>query len=131
MLNARYRVTLLWQRLVAALSLVMAAALAPGAVAATAGGGAGAIGSRASSGAQVASAAGALAGHVAALIEGQQQSAPLDSPADGAKAKVCTAATPHASMPPEARAVHPQQPAGGVLPAYAARSGESRAPPAA
>ena len=92
MLNARHSFTLLWQRLVAALSLVMAAALAPAAVPASAGG-AGAIGSRVGSGAAVASTASALAaGNVAALVEGGQQQLPLDTSADGTKTKACTVA---------------------------------------
>jgi hypothetical protein len=129
MLNARYRFALLWQRLVAALSLVMAAALAPGAVTPPAGG---AVGSRVGSGAAVASAAGALASNVAALIDGQQQPAPRDasSSTDGTKAKACTVAVWQGIAPLRPEAGDPPPTVRVAPPTHAARSGDSRAPPA-
>jgi hypothetical protein len=130
MLNARYRFAVLWQRLVAALSLVMAAALAPGAVTAPAG--AGAVGSRVGSGAAVASAAGALASNVAAVIEGgQQQPVPRDtSSTDGTKAKACTVSVWQGVAPFRPEAGDPPATARAAPPTHAARSGDARAPPA-
>jgi hypothetical protein len=130
MLNARHRVALLWQRLVAALSLVMAAALAPGAVTSPVSG-AGAIGSRVGGGATVASAPGALATNVAALIEGGQlQPASLDTSGDGSKGKVCTVAVWQQLIPDHQEAAQPPRTVRGVQPTHAARSGDARAPPA-
>jgi hypothetical protein len=129
MLNARHRFTLLWQRLVAALSLVMAAALAPAAVPAPAGG-TGAIGSRVGSGAAVASTASALGGTVAALAEGGQHQLPLDTSADGTKAKACTVAVWQEMAPLRPERASPPRAARAVPPTHAARSGPARAPPA-
>jgi hypothetical protein len=131
MVNARHSFAFMWQRLVAALSLVMAASLAPAVAAPAGGAGGGAVGSRASSGAAVASAANALAGNVAALIEGGQLEQPLDAPTDGTAAKAFTIAfwqeivllRPAAAQPPPV--VHP------APPTHAARSGPARAPPVA
>ena len=131
MLNARHSFTLLWQRLVAALSLVMAAALAPAAVPAPAGG-AGAIGSRVGSGATVASTASALAaGNVAALVEGGQQQLPLDTSADGTKTKACTVAAWQEIAPLRPERACPPREVRAAPPTHAARSGPTRAPPAA
>jgi hypothetical protein len=132
MLNARHRFALLWQRLVAALSLVVAAALTPAAVSAPAGGaGAGAIGSGMGNGAAVASAAGAVAGNVAALIEGGQQRLPLDTSPDGTKAKARAVAARQETTLPDLAAARPLRAARAVLPSHAARSGHARAPPLA
>jgi hypothetical protein len=127
MLNARHSFALLWQRLVAALSLVMAAALAPAAVSAPAG--AGAIGSRIGSGAAVASAANAVAGTVAALVEGGQHQLPLDTPPDGTKAKALTVPVWLALAPLHAAAAALPPAVREAPPTHAARSGPSRAPP--
>jgi hypothetical protein len=117
---------------VAALSLLMAAALAPAAVSAPAGGaGAGAIGPRMGGGAAVASAANPLAGNAVALVDGEQQRLPLGKSTDGTKAKACTVnvwrATallrPEVGCPPRIVAAAP--------PTHAARSGPARAPPPA
>jgi hypothetical protein len=126
MLNARYRFTLLWQRLVAALSLVMAAALAPAPAS-----GAGAVGSRVGSGVAVASATSALAGNVAALAEGGQHQLPLDTSADGTKTKACTVNAWQEIAPLRREATCLPRPPGAVPPTHAARSGPARAPPAA
>jgi hypothetical protein len=131
MLNARHSFALLWQRLVAALSLVMAAALAPAAVSAPAGGaGAGAIGSRAGSGTAVASAT-ALSGNVAAVVEGGQLERPLDPSTDGTAAKALPAAVWHEIAPLGPEAVCPPRIVGAAPPTHAARSGPARAPPLA
>jgi hypothetical protein len=128
MLNARHSFAFLWQRLVAALSLVMAAALAP--PVSVPAGGAGAIGSRIGGGAAVASAANALNGNVAALVEGGQQQLPLDAAADGLKAKALTIpawlvlAPVRIAVAPSRRIAH------AAPPTHAARSGPARAPPA-
>jgi hypothetical protein len=131
MLKARHSFVLLWHRLVAALSLLMAAALAPAAVSAPAGGaGAGAIGPRMGGGAAVASAANPLAGNAIALVDGEQQQLPLGMSTDGTKAKACTvnvwratALRPGVVCPPRIVAAAP--------PTHAARSGPARAPPSA
>jgi hypothetical protein len=132
MLNARHRFALMWQRLIAALSLVMAAALAPGAVSAPAGGaGAGAIGSGMGNGAAVASAASAVAGTVAALIEGGQQRLPLDTSPDGTKVKAAAVAAWQETALPDLGAASPLRAVRAVPPTHAARSGHARAPPLA
>jgi hypothetical protein len=130
MLNARHSFTLLWQRLMAALSLVMAAALAPVAVTAPAGG-AGAIGSRVGGGAAVASTASALAGNVPPQVEGVQQQLPLDTADDGAKTKACTVAVEQEIAPLRLERARPHRTVHAVAPTHAARSGLTRAPPAA
>jgi hypothetical protein len=130
MLNARHRFALLWQRLVAALSLVMAAVLAPAAISLPAG--AGAVGSRVGTGAPVASAASGLATTVVALAEGgAQRGFALDKPTDGTGAKACTL-TPRVETAPlrHVQGVPPLTDA-TAPPTHAARSGPSRAPPAA
>jgi hypothetical protein len=129
MLNARHSFTFLWQRLVAALSLVMAAALAPAAVSVPAAG-AGAVGSRVGSGAAVASATNALNGNVAALVEGGQHQLPLDTSTDATKAKALTAPIWLALAAVRIEAASPWI-AQTAPPTHAARSGPARAPPAA
>ena len=81
MLNAGTNFLLLWKRVVAALSLVAAAALAPSAAAPI--GGSGLVGSRAGHGPALANAANALIASVDAVIEGGRQvSPPGDRQAD-------------------------------------------------
>ena len=128
MLNARHRFTVLWQRLIAALSLVMAAALAP---AATPAPGAGAIGSGMGSGAPVASAANALAANVAAVIGGGQQQLPLDTSPDGTKAKACVVPLWHDTAPLQPLAAGPPLDQRTLPATHAPRSGDARAPPLA
>jgi hypothetical protein len=130
MLNARHRFTLLWQRLVAALSLLMAAALAPAAVPAPAGG-AGAMGPRAGSGAAVTSAANAHGGNIAALIEGGQEQLPLDTSTDGTKVKACTVTAWRELAPPRPEAACSPVTVRPAPATHAVRSGPARAPPAA
>jgi hypothetical protein len=127
MLNARHSFNLVWKRLVAALSLIAAAALAPAAPAPV--GGAGAVGSRVGgNGAAVANTASALLGSVAGLVEGSQHDLPFGTPGDG-QAKACTpprfpviawVRPERASFPIRAREPGPT---------HAPRSGPARAPP--
>jgi hypothetical protein len=131
MLNARLSFALLWKRLVAALSLVMAAALAPTAVPAPAGG-AGAMGSRVGSGTAVASAANALAANVASLVEGGQHQLLLGAATGGPDAKACTHAVWQEIAALRSEAVSsPRRIMRAVRQTHAARSGPARAPPAA
>ena len=130
MLNARHSFAFLWQRLVAALSLVMAAALTPAATSVPAGG-AGAIGSRIGSGAAVASAANALASNVAGLVEGGQYQLPLDTSTDATKAKALTVPVWLALAPVRIEAASPRRIAHAAPPTHPVRSGPARAPPAA
>ncbi len=131
MLNARHSFTLIWKRLVAALSLVAAAALAPAAPAAAVGG-AGALGSRAgSNGAAVANAASALIATAAGLIEGQQAISTGASD-DGAKAKACgLAAKPEGTSRLPRVASTPLRAGAPCRQTHAARAGLTRAPPRA
>ena len=128
MLNARHNFALIWKRLVAALSLVMAAALAP-AMSAPAGG-AGAITSRVGNGATAAGAVGAVAAKVAGLVEGRQHRLPVDTSSDGTEAKACTLAARQEPALPALAAVPPARAFGAAAPTHAARSGLTRAPPA-
>jgi hypothetical protein len=131
MVNARHSFAFLWQRLAAALSLVMAASLAPAAMSAPAGGaGAGTVGSRASSGAAVASTASGLAGNVAAVIEGGALEQPLDTP-DGTGAKALPLAFRQEIVALRPIVAHPAREAYAAPPTHAARAGPARAPPLA
>ncbi|HEX5958526.1 MAG TPA: hypothetical protein VFY92_07705 [Hyphomicrobiaceae bacterium] len=131
MLNARHSFTLIWKRLVAALSLVAAAALAPAAPAAGVAG-AGGMGSRAgSSSAAVANAASALVATAVSLAEGQQALSTGASD-DGAKAKACgLAARPEGAWQLPRVASAPLRAGVGCRQTHAARAGLTRAPPCA
>ncbi|MBO0764689.1 MAG: hypothetical protein J2P50_08880 [Hyphomicrobiaceae bacterium] len=118
---------LLWKRVVAALSLVAAALLAPTAPAAV--GGAGLIGSRASHGQAVASSANQLMASIDGLVEGGGRNYPLDEPQAGGHAKPCVLAAWPAFPAPEPSSVAPTPDSAAPLPAFAPRSGKSRAPP--
>jgi hypothetical protein len=126
--SAQQRFILLWKRVVAALSLVAAALLAPTAPAPA--GGAGVIGSRASHGQAVASAASQLIASVDGVVEGGEPNAPLDEPqAGGHHAKPCVLAARHDFPAPQPPLVTPALEAGTRVPAFAPRSGLTRAPP--
>jgi hypothetical protein len=128
--NAPQSFILLWKRVVAALSLVAAALLAPTAPAPA--GGAGVVGSRASHGQAVASAASQLIASVDGLVEGGERNAPLDEPqAGGPHAKPCVLAAWHEFPAPQSPVATPALEAGPRLPAFAPRSGLTRAPPRA
>ncbi|HEY1246320.1 MAG TPA: hypothetical protein VGF29_15960 [Hyphomicrobiaceae bacterium] len=128
--NASQSFILLWKRAVAALSLVAAALLAP--TAAAPAGGAGMIGSRASHGQAVASAASQLIGGVDGLVEGGERNFPLDEPQAGAPhAKPCVLAAWHEFPAPQPPVAAPALETGTRPPAFAPRSGLTRAPPRA
>jgi hypothetical protein len=125
--SAQQSFVLLWKRVVAALSLVAAALLAPTAPAPV---GAGVVGSRMGNGPAVASAANALTANVDALVEGGEQRFPLDSPeANGAHATPCVLTAWHEFPVPLPAAVAPAGESRVPLPAFASRAGQTRAPP--
>jgi hypothetical protein len=128
--NAQQSFILLWKRAVAALSLVAAALLAPTAPAPS--GGAGVVGSRASHGQAVASAASQPIASVDGVVEGGEPNVPLDEPhAGGPNAKPCVLAAWHEFPAPQPPLATPALEAGTRLPAFASRSGLTRAPPRA
>jgi hypothetical protein len=117
-----------WKRVVAALSLIAAAALGPTAPAPV--NGAGVSGPRAGNGAALANAANASMANMAALVEGGQHTLRTDASSD----------TPPKTYTPPQRyeiavlrpeAASPALDAGEPPPAYAPRSGLTRAPPLA
>jgi hypothetical protein len=119
---------LFWKRVVAALSLIAAAALAPTAPAPV--NGAGVNGSRAGSGPAVTNSASALMANVAALMGGGEQKLSPDASGDAqAKAFIPPARQVIAALRPEAAS--PAPPACELPSAYAPRSGLTRAPPRA
>jgi len=128
MLTAPQSLNLFWKRVVAALSLLAAAALGPTAPAPV--NGAGVSGSRAGNGAALANAANALMANVAAVVEGGDLKLRTDASGDAqAKAYTPPARQEIAVLRPEAAAPAPD--AAEPLPAYAPRSGLTRAPPRA
>jgi hypothetical protein len=128
MLTAPPRLRLFWKRVVAALSLIAAAALGPTPPAPVHG--AGVTGSRAGSSPALANAASALMANVAALVEGGQQKLSPDASGDAqAKAYIAPARHLIAALRPEAAS--PAPPAREPPRAHAPRSGLTRAPPRA
>jgi hypothetical protein len=128
MVNAEQSLALLWRRLVAALSLIAAAALAPTVPVSV--GGTGIVGSRAGTGAAVANAANALIANVEAQVEGGQHKV-LPEVSGDTHAKPWGLPVSHelAKLAPE---LSPQTP--DALDSHqlrAVRSGLSRAPPPA
>jgi hypothetical protein len=128
MLNAGYNFLLLWKRVVAALSLVAAAALAPSAAAPISG--SGLVGSRAGHGPALANAANALMASVDAVIEGGRQVSPPAAD-DGAPVKACALPARCHSDAPQSEAASPPLISGAPLRRHAARAGPARAPPGA
>jgi hypothetical protein len=127
MSNARQNILRLWKRLVAALSLIAAAALAPAMAAPLNGGGMAAP--RAGSGAALANSANALMANVAGIVEGGQQAPRLEASGDP-PAKACMPPPRHAFSVAWAAAA-PLPVDTGTPPAlHEARSGPTRAPPA-
>jgi hypothetical protein len=128
MLTAPQSLKLFWKRVVAALSLLAAAALGPTAPAPV--NGAGVSGSRAGNGAALAHAANTLMANAAALVEGGDLKLRTDASGD-AQAKTYTPPARHemallrpvAASPAPDRAEPPR--------AHAPRSGLTRAPPRA
>jgi hypothetical protein len=128
MLNAEQSLALLWRRLVAALSLIAAAALAPTVPVSV--GGAGVVGSRAGNGAAVASAANALIANVDGLVEGGQRKVLPDASSDThAKPWALPASHELARLAPELSSPAPDAP--DLHQPRAVRSGLTRAPPLA
>jgi hypothetical protein len=128
MLNAEQSLALLWRRLVAALSLIAAAALAPTVPVSV--GGAGVVGSRAGNGAAVASAANALIANVDGLVEGGQRKVLPDASSDThAKPSALPASHELARLAPELSSPAPDAP--DLHQPRAVRSGLTRAPPLA
>jgi hypothetical protein len=123
--NAQHSVLLLWKRLVAALSLIAAAALAPTVAAPV--GGSGIVGSRAGTGTAIAN---ALIANLDGVVQGGQQRSSLDTTGD---AEAAALAPPiwreiprplrHASLP-HYSACAPHKP-------HSPRAGPTRAPPIA
>jgi len=128
MLTAPHSLRLFWKRVVAALSLLAAAALGPTAPAPVNGAGVG--GSRAGNSPALANTANALMANAAALVEGGELKPSTDASGDGqAKAYVpptrlqIAVLRPEAASPSQDRAEPPQR--------HAPRSGLTRAPPSA
>jgi hypothetical protein len=128
MLTAPHSLKLFWKRVVAALSLLAAAALGPTAPAPVNGAGAGS--SRAGNSAALANTANALMANVAALVEGGELKLRTDASGD-AQAKAYTAPVRYeiALLRPEAASPAPDT--GEVPQVHAPRSGLTRAPPSA
>jgi hypothetical protein len=128
-LNAEQNLALLWRRLVAALSLIAAAVLAPSVSVSVSG--TGIVGSRAGTGAAVASVANALiASSVDALVEGGQRKVlPEASGGTHAKAWALPASHELARLASELSSRAPDSP--NLHQPRAVRSGLSRAPPPA
>jgi hypothetical protein len=128
MLTAPSSLRLFWKRVVAALSLIAAAALGPTAPAPI--NGAGASGSRAGNGLAVANAANTLLANAAALLEGGQHTFRTDA-SSNTEAKAYSPPARHeiAMLRPEAASPAPD----GRRPPrpHAPRSGLTRAPPGA
>jgi hypothetical protein len=126
MLTAPPGLRLFWKRVVAALSLLAAAALGPTAPAPV--NGAGVNGSRTGNGAALANAANTLLGNVAALIEGGQHKVGADASSDSqGKAYVPPARYAIAVLRPGASSPPPKT--SEPVRAHGPRSGLSRAPP--
>ena len=128
MLNAEQSLALLWRRLVAALSLIAAAALAPSLPVSVSG--TGVVGSRGGNGAAVANAANALIASVDGLVEGRQRKVLPEASSDThAKAWDLPASHEFARLAPELSSRAPASP--NLHQPRAVRSGLSRAPPPA
>jgi hypothetical protein len=128
MLTAPSSLRLVWKRVVAALSLMAAAALGPSAPAPV--NGAGVSGSGAGNGMAVANAASNVAANVAVVVEGGQHTFRTDASRDG-QTKAYTPPARHeiAMLRPEAASPAPDT--GEPLRLHAPRSGLTRAPPCA
>jgi hypothetical protein len=126
MLTAPSSLRLFWKRVVAALSLIAAAALGPTAPAPV--NGAGAVGSRAGNGVALANAANTLMANAAALVEGSQHTYRTDA-SSNTQAKAYTPPPRHeiATLRPEAAS--PASGTGEPPRSHAPRSGLTRAPP--
>ena len=128
MLTAPPGLRLFWKRVVAALSLLAAAALGPTVPAPV--NGAGVSGSRTGSGAALANAASSLMANVATLIEGGQLKLGSDASTDAqAKPYIPPQRYQIGMLRPEAASLAPTT--GGPPRAYEPRSGLARAPPCA
>jgi hypothetical protein len=128
--NAQQSFVLLWKRVVAALSLIAAALLAPTASAPISG--AGVASSRAGSGPAIASAANALIAHVDGVADGGRHNYPLEQPqASGPQGKPCVVAAWRELPAPQLQMAMPATDGIAPLSAFATRSGLSRAPPRA
>ena len=128
MLTAPPSLRLFWKRVVAALSLLAAAALGPTVPAPV--NGAGVNGSRAGNGAALTNAANASMANVAALAEGGQHKLRTDASSD-AQAKAYTPPARYAIAVLRPEAASPLPNASEPPQAYAPRSGLTRAPPGA
>lgn len=128
MLTAPPGLRLFWKRVVAALSLIAAAALGPTAPAPV--NGAGVNGSRAGNGAALANSANAPMANVAALVEGSQHTLRTDASGD-AQAKAYTPPERHEIAVLRPQAASPAPDLGDRPPTHAPRSGLTRAPPRA
>jgi hypothetical protein len=127
--SAQHSFVLIWKRVVAALSLVAAALIAPTAPAPMAGGGV--AGSRAGSGPAIASTANALLTAVDGLVEGGERPSPLQEPeSKGPQGTPCIVAAWLELPAPRPVAASSAEP-GVPPPVFAARAGLSRAPPLA
>jgi hypothetical protein len=127
MLNAGYNFLLLWKRLVAALSLVAAAALAPSSSAPISG--SGVVGSRAGQGPALTNPANALVASVGAVSDGGRQVSPPAAD-DGTPTKLCALPT-WCHDAPQSETASPPPVSGAPLRRHAARAGPARAPPGA
>ena len=126
MLTAPPGLRLFWKRVVAALSLLAAAALGPTVPAPV--NGAGVSGSRAGNGAALANAASSPMANVATLMEGGQLKLGSDASTDGqAKPYIPLQRYQIGMLRPEAASSAPAT--GGPPRAYEHRSGFARAPP--
>jgi hypothetical protein len=127
--SAQHSFVLLWKRAVAALSLIVAALIAPTAPAPVSG--AGMAGARAGSGPAIAGTANALVAAVDGLAEGGGRPALQELQGSGPQAKPCVLAAWHDFPLPQIRPASPSSEARKPHPAFAARAGLTRAPPQA
>jgi hypothetical protein len=128
MLTAPPGLRLFWKRVVAALSLLAAAALGPTVPAPV--NGAGVSGPRAGNGAALANAANTLMANAAALIEGGQHKLRTDTSSD-APAKAYAPPPRHEIAVLRLEAASPMPETDEPPRAHAPRSGQTRAPPRA
>lgn len=128
MLAAPQSLKLFWKRVVAALSLLAAAALGPTAPAPV--NGAGVSGARAGAGAALANTANPLMANVAALVEGGELKLRTDA-SGNAQAKAYTAPVRYEMAVLRPEAASPVPVASEAPQAHAPRSGLTRAPPSA
>jgi hypothetical protein len=128
--SAQHSFVLIWKRVVAALTLIAAALIAPTAPVPVSG--AGVAGSRAGSGPAIASTANALIAAVDGLAEGGERKPTLQEPdTSGPQGKPCVPAAWYELRTARLTPAAPITPGAAPLRVCAARAGRPRAPPRA